>query len=214
MRFLAFGATGRTGREVISRALDAGHHVTAFVRDASDHGFDPHPQLSIAEGEATELASVRNVLDGEKYDAVFSLLGPKTPIFSAPELVDATRNIVSAMEASESDRLIHLSIVSTRTDSEQLGVVFDLFAPVVARNLIREHTQKEDIITSSALEWTIFQPPFLTEDEPEDDYIVRDHVREEDSDRKLRLSRGNLAEAMLARVDDVEAKHKKLFITE
>jgi uncharacterized protein YbjT (DUF2867 family) len=33
MRLTVFGATGGVGREVVTQALDAGHHVTAYVRD-------------------------------------------------------------------------------------------------------------------------------------------------------------------------------------
>ena len=33
MKLLVLGATGKTGSEVVRQALDAGHEVTAFVRD-------------------------------------------------------------------------------------------------------------------------------------------------------------------------------------
>ena len=32
MNLTVFGATGGVGREVVTQALDAGHHVTAYVR--------------------------------------------------------------------------------------------------------------------------------------------------------------------------------------
>ena len=32
MKLTVFGATGGVGREVVTQALDAGHHVTAYVR--------------------------------------------------------------------------------------------------------------------------------------------------------------------------------------
>ena len=31
-KLVVFGATGRTGREVVKQALEKGHHVTAVVR--------------------------------------------------------------------------------------------------------------------------------------------------------------------------------------
>ena len=33
MNLTVFGATGGVGREVVTQALDAGHHVTAYVRN-------------------------------------------------------------------------------------------------------------------------------------------------------------------------------------
>ena len=41
MRVTVFGATGRTGREVVARALAEGMDVTAFVRDPA--GCPPPP---------------------------------------------------------------------------------------------------------------------------------------------------------------------------
>ncbi|MGW2223143.1 NAD(P)H-binding protein, partial [Nonomuraea sp. NPDC001684] len=35
MRLVIFGATGRTGLELVRQALDLGHEVTAVVRDAA-----------------------------------------------------------------------------------------------------------------------------------------------------------------------------------
>lgn len=33
MKLIIFGATGRTGIELVSQALDEGHRVTAFARN-------------------------------------------------------------------------------------------------------------------------------------------------------------------------------------
>ena len=33
MKLTVFGATGGVGRELVTHALDAGHHVTAYVRN-------------------------------------------------------------------------------------------------------------------------------------------------------------------------------------
>ena len=32
LKLVVFGATGRTGKEVVKQALEKGHHVTAVVR--------------------------------------------------------------------------------------------------------------------------------------------------------------------------------------
>ena len=32
LKIVVFGATGRTGKEVVKQALEKGHHVTAVVR--------------------------------------------------------------------------------------------------------------------------------------------------------------------------------------
>ncbi len=35
MKMIIFGSTGRTGRQLVTQALEQGHAVTAFVRDAA-----------------------------------------------------------------------------------------------------------------------------------------------------------------------------------
>ena len=49
MNILVFGASGRTGRELVKQALAQGQTVTAFVRHPAS--FDlAHPQLKVVQG--------------------------------------------------------------------------------------------------------------------------------------------------------------------
>jgi uncharacterized protein YbjT (DUF2867 family) len=53
MNLTVFCATGGVGREVVTRALDAGHHVTAYVRNPAKPGLT-HPNLTVVTGELTD----------------------------------------------------------------------------------------------------------------------------------------------------------------
>lgn len=58
MKLTVFGATGRTGRYIVSQALDAGHEVTAFVRSRvklADQQDLSREQLRIVEGDVKTL---------------------------------------------------------------------------------------------------------------------------------------------------------------
>jgi uncharacterized protein YbjT (DUF2867 family) len=52
-RLLVLGGTGGTGREIISQALDSGHEVTAFVRNAGRLEVG-HDHLRVLTGDVTE----------------------------------------------------------------------------------------------------------------------------------------------------------------
>ncbi|MFT7518761.1 MAG: hypothetical protein ACI9MC_000893 [Kiritimatiellia bacterium] len=52
MKLLIFGATGKWGRLLVRLALEAGHRVTAFVRDPSTLD-STHLELTAHIGDAT-----------------------------------------------------------------------------------------------------------------------------------------------------------------
>ena len=50
MKLTVFGATGGIGLELVTQALDAGHHVTAYVRNAA--------KLNLAHAQLTSSRSI------------------------------------------------------------------------------------------------------------------------------------------------------------
>jgi uncharacterized protein YbjT (DUF2867 family) len=81
MNIIVFGATGQTGRAVIAKLLEAGHKVTAFVRDASR--LTAAPNLKIVQGDAMQSADVERAVPG--HDAVVVTLGnSQNPFLLAP----------------------------------------------------------------------------------------------------------------------------------
>ncbi len=73
MKLTIFGATGRTGRQLLTQALEAGHEVTAFVRDPSKLGVT-HSRLRVMQGDVYDASVVEDATKGQ--DAVLSALGP------------------------------------------------------------------------------------------------------------------------------------------
>src|SRR5690349_17902492 len=57
MNVLIFGSSGATGREIVKRALEQGHTVTAFARTPSKISLR-HDNLTIVQGDATDSAAV------------------------------------------------------------------------------------------------------------------------------------------------------------
>jgi putative NADH-flavin reductase len=72
MKLLVLGASGKTGSEVVRQALDAGHEVTAFVRDRAKLSITD-AGLRVSTGDAMSFDDLRSALQGQ--DAVISTLG-------------------------------------------------------------------------------------------------------------------------------------------
>src|SRR5688500_18218794 len=84
MNILIFGASGATGRNLVSQALSQKHSVSAFVRDPSklrllgDH-------VKIIEGDVSDFQKVNEAVRDQ--DAVLSALGASTPFTSDATLI-------------------------------------------------------------------------------------------------------------------------------
>lgn len=78
MNLLILGATGGTGRALVTQALEQGHTVTAFARDPAKVRTS-HPNLHVAKGDILDPASVEAALRGQ--DAVLSALGVRVRVW-------------------------------------------------------------------------------------------------------------------------------------
>ncbi len=71
MKIALFGATGAVGGYFLTKALAAGHEVTALVRSPAKLGAQPN--LRAVKGDVTDASDVRGVID--QADVVVSCLG-------------------------------------------------------------------------------------------------------------------------------------------
>ena len=159
MRVAVFGATGRTGREVVARARAAGMDVTAYARDPARLG-PPADGVRVVEGALDDDARIAEALAG--CDAAVCALGVGRPLRTDPAVVDGVRRIVAAMEAAGVRRLVYLSFVGVRESRARSGPVIRLVLSRVVRNEAADHERKEAVVRASGLDWTIVRPPLLT----------------------------------------------------
>lgn len=96
------GASGRLGRRLVRRALEAGHRVVAYVRFPIFLRLS-HKALTIIKGDSKDETAVERALSG--VEAVMTVLGPDAGI--APDSTKrAARAVILAMKRAGVRRLI------------------------------------------------------------------------------------------------------------
>lgn len=208
MKVLVFGASGGTGRELVRQALARGHSVTAFVRNPAD--FDiAGSGLIVIPGDVADRAQVTPTVRG--HDAVICALGSGRSLKRHPELIEGVRNIVQAMQQEGVRRLVYLSVLGAGDSRHQLGWLDRYFiVPLVLRNVVADHSTKEEIITQSGLDWAIVRPPRLTNGSHTGRY--RSGIDIGEGWMTSSISRADLAEFMLGRLATNADVHRTLAV--
>lgn len=152
MRVGVFGATGRTGRPLVARALEIGHDVTALSR-SSEPGLPEGARVVV--GDARNRAALGSALEGA--DAVASVLAIRAGTEPTTMLSDATRTIAEAMTERGIRRIVITTNSTVFTDRE----VKDPF-----RIVADEHRRNVAMLRASDLDWTVLAPALLRDGEP------------------------------------------------
>ncbi len=159
MKLLVFGATGGTGREIVKQALEAGHEVSAFVRNPAKLDLT-HEMLKLIQGDIRDVSSVTGAVPG--HDAVLSALG-SPGLGKSNELSEGTKRIVSAMSEFGVKRLIFESSIGIGDSRRHAGLFARwVFFPLVVKNIFADKEIQERYIMESTLDWTIVRPGRLT----------------------------------------------------
>jgi len=200
MRMTVFGATGGIGGQVVRQALDAGHKVTAVVRDPARFEVS-HPALEVATVPGlTDPEMLRPVLEAS--DAALSGVGPRGRK-DGPVASSTTRGILRAMEASGVRRFVAVSAVPVGPVPQgESWLNRRIILPLIsafARDVYADLAEMEDQIRRSTTQWTIVRPPKLVNKPLTGTYrtCVGGNVP-----RGYTISRADVAHAMLAALDD------------
>jgi putative NADH-flavin reductase len=159
MQLVVFGATGGTGRELVTQTLGHGPSVRAFVRDPGKLKI-VHHRLEVVTGDVQDAKSVAAAVAGQ--DAVLCALGvnerkPNTI------LSDAVRTIVGAMKTEGVRRLLYVSSLGVGETKGQLGLLYNhVLLPLLLKEIFADKETAETVVRESDLDWTIVQPGRLT----------------------------------------------------
>ncbi|TSE02919.1 SDR family oxidoreductase [Mesorhizobium intechi] len=164
MKILVLGATGKTGRLIVSKAIAEGHEVVALVRSREKAGDLAGAEL--AEGDARDAVALARAIAG--CDAVVSSLGTAmSPFREVTLLSTATRALVGVMERQNIRRLVCITGLGAGDSRGHGGFFFDrLVLPLLLRKVYEDKDRQEDAIRGSTLDWTIVRPMVLNDKPP------------------------------------------------
>jgi putative NADH-flavin reductase len=167
-KILVLGATGGTGRLIVSQATARGYDVTVLARSAEKAGNLKGAKLIV--GDVRDETALREALRGR--DAVVSALGPPASPFREVTLLStATRALVSAMKAEQVSRLICITGIGAGDSAGHGGFLFDrLIFPLLLRKVYADKNRQEAIVGDSRLDWVLVRPSVLN-DKPGRDTI-------------------------------------------
>ncbi len=136
------GATGFVGSAVLAAALDAGHQVRALTRRPQG----PMEGVTWVAGDLADTAALANLVAGA--EAVVHVAGltntPDPTAFEAAN-VTGTANVIAAMKAAGTRRLVLVSSLAARMPA------LSAYGASKAR--------AETLVEASALDWTTVRPP-------------------------------------------------------
>lgn len=160
-KVLVLGATGGTGRLIVSQALEHGHQVSALVR--SPEKASKLDGVRLVVGDVRDEKALREALKGQ--DAVVSALGtPASPFREVTLLSTATRALVNAMNAEHVSRLICITGIGAGDSAGHGGFLFDnVIFPLLLKNVYADKNRQEAIVRDSGLDWVLVRPSVLND---------------------------------------------------
>jgi len=158
-KILVLGATGATGRLIVSQSVVRGYDVTVLVRSAEKARDLKGAKLIIA--DARDETSLREALRGR--DAVVSALGtPASPFLEVTLLSTATRLLVSAMKAEQVSRLVCITGMGAGDSAGHGGLIADnVIFPLLLKKVYADKDRQEAIVRDSGLDWVLVRPSIL-----------------------------------------------------
>jgi putative NADH-flavin reductase len=160
VKLLILGATGKTGRHLVTQAIEKGHTVTILARDRSKVGLQ-HERLRIFEGDVTNTAALGEAM--LEQDAVISAIGRGLSFKSENLIERSVPAILVAMQTHGIRRLMFTSAMGVGATYSDAPVMPKLFFRTLLRGIYADKAIGEQMIRNSTLEWTIVQPVQLND---------------------------------------------------
>ncbi|NML50318.1 NAD(P)H-binding protein [Streptomyces sp. R302] len=200
MKLTVFGATGGVGREIVRQALDAGHEVTAVVRDPARFTVTGE-RLEVFRSDLSDAGALRGAVAGR--DAVLSGLGARNRADAASGIAARlTRPVLGAMAAEGVRRLVVVSAAPVGPPAEGDGLLDKAVLAIIGnvlKDVYADLRVMESELAASAADWTSVRPPKLTGKPVTGRYRT---LVGGTPPRGRTLARADVAHAMLAVLDD------------
>lgn len=198
------GASGKTGKEVLSQALALGHQVRVLIRRQDGVSADVRTTSII--GDATKVADVVEAIRGS--DVVISALG--APGMGRTDLM--TKAVSALHEASKETGVKRVILMSSflAEESRQFSFGLRLLVKPLMKHIVADKVESERLLRESGFNWTIVYPTTL-KDGPS--APVRVVSKEEVVTMGHGISRASVATWMLEEVKNNAYAKKSVTIT-
>lgn len=203
MKVIVFGATGKTGQHVLRAALAQGHEVTAFGRSVDRIDIDD-PALETHKGDVFETDSMTGAVAGQ--DAAIVCLG-STGLRDKTTLATGTAAVIDAMAAHDVQRLVVMSAAGVGDSWQQIPRSSRLLFRTMLRNVFADHQAQEAIVEQSSLDWTIVRAAVLKDDP------ATGHYTATNTGPNTRITRADVAAALVDQLDDLTYSHTAISVT-
>jgi uncharacterized protein YbjT (DUF2867 family) len=148
---LVAGATGGTGRTVVTNLRAQGYRVRAFVRNESKARVVLGDDIEYVTGDVRQIDSIRPAVEGATY--VISAIGSsRTDPTNNPEAVDymGVRNLANASAEAGVSQFVLVSSTGATQEDHFLNKTFD--------NILKWKFAGEEALRASGVPYTIVRP--------------------------------------------------------
>lgn len=208
MRLLVLGATGATGRAVVTQALALGHRVTAFARRPEAVPGNLPSERLVRGSLPEDREALSQALAGQ--DVVISALGRGLKLRAEGLMTRSVPILVESMERQGVRRLIFTSAFGVGDTWQDVPPLSRIFARLFLRDIYADKTRGEEILRRSALDWTLVYPTTLTNGAPTGHYRCGERLA-------LRglptMSRADLAHFLLTQLSDRRFSRRGVLVT-
>jgi putative NADH-flavin reductase len=210
---VVFGSTGALGRQIVSCALDRGHHVTAVARNPSAIG-EQRGQLTVLQGDVLAPATLGPAVAG--HAAVILAIGGsnaardrRTPSSTCSE---GTSNVLAAMAAHDVSRVVAVSSWGVGDSRPRAPLFYRLviFPLAIGEELV-DKARQEELLRSSDVDWTIVRPSRLTNEPARHRMAVAERLR---YSIRASVSRADVARFMVDAVGDERLSRRTVEISD
>lgn len=198
MNVIIFGATGGIGKWAVKYALQSGHCVTAYVRNAQKIT-ETNANLKVVQGDIHDEEKMTKALIGQ--DAVVWCVGiPMKKKYKEMESLEGHKILIKAMEANKVKRLVDWGTPSVHFEKDKkslITVVPGIMAGILFTQAKKEMVAIAKVIQESNVDWTIvrFMAPQNT------GYIGNIKVGFGDTKMKFSISREDIGAFMIKMLD-------------
>lgn len=199
------GASGGIGREAVQQALQAGHQVTALVRDASKLPI-VHPNLKIVTGDVLQPLTFSHHLQGQQ--VVISALGVSgAGLFNDKPTIIYSKGCANLLVAMEQYGISWIFCISA--SAVEISPVLPWYVRFAAKYILQkllkhmyaDLRKMETIVKAGKTNWTIIRPPQLTDGPSTGQYrmALNAYLR-----NGLKISRADVAHFMIHQLNNNE----------